>query len=303
MTLVVTVNGPETIWMLADRRLTQAGSMARDDARKLACLQTKDGVALIGYAGLGATARGTEPSDWIAAVLRSRKLELEQSLNVLARAMKEQFPPHIIGSAKRVGTSHAALVPAFVGPEVRLYGIGLKLAADGMSHEFVYTRWIRPPRNLPPRLAVAGSGASYLIGNKKWKRDLLRLVKEHDRRRLADETIAEHLAALNYETHRAMSDGTVGPSCIIACRHRKGGARNGGGKHWCFTGSKRDRSAPMLPTIADGMDVSALIGVIAPEFNKAMVTWREGKPGRELDKDAINAELAKLPDKPDEELR
>ena len=70
MTLVLTVNGPETIWLLADRRLSYEGRSPKDDARKVMFLETTDGVAILGYAGLGATARGTEPADWMSAVLR-----------------------------------------------------------------------------------------------------------------------------------------------------------------------------------------------------------------------------------------
>jgi hypothetical protein len=48
-------------------------------------LETADGVAILGYAGLGATALATEPAHWMRAVLRGRVLPLERSLEVLAR--------------------------------------------------------------------------------------------------------------------------------------------------------------------------------------------------------------------------
>lgn len=95
MTLVLTVNGRETIWLLADRRLTYKGRPAKEDGRKVMFLETTDGVAILGYAGLGATALGTEPADWISAVLRSRNLPLEQSLGKLAEAIKKQLPRHL----------------------------------------------------------------------------------------------------------------------------------------------------------------------------------------------------------------
>lgn len=88
VTLVLTVNSRESIWLLADRRLSFKARMPRDDARKVMFLETTDGVAILGYAGLGATALGTEPADWMSAVLRGRNLPLEQCLGALAEAMK-----------------------------------------------------------------------------------------------------------------------------------------------------------------------------------------------------------------------
>lgn len=72
MTLVLTVTGRESVWLVADRRLSYIGNRYRDDARKVMFLDTTDGVAILGYAGLGTTALGTEPADWMSAVLRGR---------------------------------------------------------------------------------------------------------------------------------------------------------------------------------------------------------------------------------------
>jgi hypothetical protein len=49
----------------------------------------------LGYAGLGATALGNEPADWMSAVLRGRSFPLEHCLGVLPEAMKNQLPPHV----------------------------------------------------------------------------------------------------------------------------------------------------------------------------------------------------------------
>jgi hypothetical protein len=51
------------------------------------------------------------------------------------------------------------------------------------------------------------------------------------------------------------------------------------------------------------MDLSALIEVMTPHFKKQLENRLAGQPTEDLDKDEINAELARLPDKPDEELR
>jgi hypothetical protein len=123
VTLVATINGPETIWVLADRRLSSGSRVVREDARKVMFLEATDGVAILGYCGLGATGQGNEPSNWMSAVLRGRNLPLEQSLGVIADAMKEQFPRHMVRMLGHGGPQHNVIVPAFLGEQIMLYSI------------------------------------------------------------------------------------------------------------------------------------------------------------------------------------
>jgi hypothetical protein len=195
VTLVVTINGPETVWLLADRRLSRGGQPWKEDARKVMFLETTDGVAILGYAGLGETTQGgTEPSDWMSAVLRCTNFSLEQSLGVLAEAMKRQFPRHMFGLP-----SHTVLVPAFLGGEPRLYTIGLALTPDRKSYAFRYTRVVNrmpPATSRTPRFGLAGSGAPYLLAqDKKWIRGLLRVVRANDRGQVSPLVVADHLAS------------------------------------------------------------------------------------------------------------
>jgi hypothetical protein len=307
VTLVVTVNGSESIWLLADRRLSYKARAPKDNARKLMFLETTDGEAVLAYAGLGATALGTEPADWMRAVLRGRNLPLEQSLGVMAEAMKKQFPRHMLQLPGTGGPTHNIIVPAFVGNEARLYSIDLAFTPDRKSHQFRYTRYVADnPRAAiarPPRVASAGSGALYLNSDKRWVRSLLRLVSASDRGQVSAEAVADRLADLNNEVYLGISDKSVGPSCIVAWRHRKEGIHGGGGAHLFYTGTTRDASAPPLPTISRGMDIDALIAVLSPHLNKMRDALLVGEPAKELDKHGLNAELARLPDKPDENLR
>ena len=93
--MVVSITSKESIWMLADRRISRGEQTVRDDARKILLLNTQDAFALIGYAGLGATNAGTEPSEWMSNVLRGRNLPLESCLGVLADAARAQLPRHL----------------------------------------------------------------------------------------------------------------------------------------------------------------------------------------------------------------
>ncbi len=310
MTLVVTVNGPELIWLLSDRRLCRGGQPSKEDARKVMFLDTTDGAAILGYAGLGETTpRGTEPSDWMGAALRCRNLPLEQSLGVLALAMEKQFPPHMGGLP-----THDVLVTAFLSGEPRLYRIGLAVAPDRKSYAVRCTRVVnRPPpaTSRTPRIGMAGSGGIYLAQRKEQLkenvRSLLNMVRANDRGKVSPHAVADLLANLNSKVHDGIRDKSVGSHCIVAWRHKKGG-----GGHQLYTGTTtgtttvttRDASSPCLPTIAREFDVKALMNL--PHITKTfemLKARRAGQPANELSKDEINAELARLPNKPDENLR
>jgi hypothetical protein len=59
---------------------------------------------------------------------------------------------------------------------------------------------------------------------------------------------------------------------------------------------------PALPEIGIGMDIGAIIGVLMPRFMNMLKGMEAGEPPHVLDRDELNAELAKLPDEPDENL-
>lgn len=212
MTLILTIQSPETIWLLADRRLSYNGAPPKDDARKVMFLETNDGVAILGYAGLGATARGTEPADWMSAVLRGRNLPLEQSLGALTNALNAQFPRHM--RAMSGVPVHTVMIPAFLNSEVKLYSIQLAFTSNRSSQMCRYTWWGVNNSTRAPRLRLAGSGADHLVKNKKnWMRPLLRLIKASDRRQVRELAVADHLAQLNNEVY--LNDKYVGPRRIV----------------------------------------------------------------------------------------
>jgi len=311
VTLVVAVTRRDSIWVVADRRLSKAGRPSKEDARKVMFLETTDGVAILGYAGLGATAQGTEPADWMSAVLRGRNLTLEQSLQVLADAMQRELPRHLIGMPGDGPSAHHVIVPAFLGKEPRLYTIDLVLAPDRRSYRFRYTRHVYKPQEAvssTPWIAMGGSGVPYLLQVKTWKRSLLQVVRANDRGVVSARGVANRLAKLNNDVHLAAtdkSDNSVGPHCIVAWRFRKNGVHKGGGAHEFYTGEKRDTSSQPspIPSIANGRDMSAFLEVLAPYMLKQILALRAGERAQELDNDEINAALARLPDKPDEKLR
>ena len=257
MTLIVTVTGPKTIWLLADRRLTRLGRAPQDDARKILLLEANDGIAMLGYAGLGATALGTEPADWMHAVLRGRALPVEQSLGFLAQQVQEQLPRHMTDQLGTRIPHHLILAPAFVGGRPRIYAISLSFPPDRPEGRVSFDCWGASDR--PPPLASTGSGAKHLVEDKRRQRDLLRLLKASNRGQITPHVVADRLATLNYEAHGA--DPLVGPRCIVVWRHHNGGIHLGG-DHLCYTGTVRESDSARLP-IADNIDIATYVRALA----------------------------------------
>ena len=142
MTLVVAAASPKSIWMLTDRRLTFRAQAPRDDARKMMFLQTVDGTAMLGYAGLGFTGR-TEPSDWMARVLRGRNVPLENALDILKQAVITHLRPHV-DRLWQDRPGHTIIIPAFLNRKPRIYTIDLITYGKTRKFAYRYTRHITP---------------------------------------------------------------------------------------------------------------------------------------------------------------
>lgn len=306
MTLVLSVHSRDTLWLVADRRLSY-GRRRRpvDDAVKLMNLETADGVGLLGYAGLGATQRGTEPSDWMSAVLRGRHdLTFEQALGTLSAVADRELPRFL---ARTAAGAHFIIAPAFVdGVGPRLYGIDTIIDRDTGKRWYRFASHQRnaEPGAPSPRIAMAGTGGAYLARRAPtWRRALLGLVNAHDRRKISDHRVADALAKLNLETHRGLRDGSVGPRCIVAWRRRRGVPDASGGGSQAYTGVERDASSPVIPTVVDGHDLRAIGGVLMSDFAARIDTGGIGNVAQGFDQDAIEQLLAALPSEPDERLR
>jgi hypothetical protein len=98
------------------------------------------------------------------------------------------------------------------------------------------------------------------------------------------------------------ADPHVGPRCIVVLRNRDGSSHKWGSRHEFYSGTTRDATTPVLPHIGNGLDWGAIARVMMPHTVKMFQRWKEGKQPPELNDDAMNAELALLPDKPDEDL-
>jgi hypothetical protein len=308
MTLVVALPGSRSTWLMADRRLSFANGDHRDDACKVVAVETLDGHALIGYAGLGITALGTEPGDWMSRVLRGRALSLEQSLGVLATAIQRELPPHLVRLSTKSGLAHFVLAAAVVNGRPRLYSIELEFSRKRATRRFVFTSHVCPyPGSTPPRVAVAGSGLAHLSGDLASMRIVLKLISAYDRGRIRARAVAKYLASLNHRVHLDVSDRSVGSRCIVVWRNHEGaGHREGSGAAF-FDGVTADPGTCAIPTILHGRDINAFIGAIRPYMEARFRRHLAGERDEDIaergeDFDQMHRDIAALPASPDEKL-
>lgn len=300
MTLVVSIIGEKSIWMVTDRRLSCRGRRPNDFARKMLFLETHDGVAILGYAGLGATAKGTEPCDWMSRVLRGRNMTMEQSLSVLAEAVRSRLPSYLDQIQVSGHSSHHIIIPAYVNGEERIYSIGLVGKGGGGTYRLNLTRYTTgtefPMKRIKPRVAIGGSAEPHLLRDRDWIREVFRLVKAHDAGRIKPHTVANFLAKLNSRV--AKKENTVGERCIVAWRFK-----GGGGGHEFFSGVARDANpgSNWIPTMARGTDMSAVVRVLSKVAFPHLQSMLNGIH-YEPDMTKVNEELAKLPQGPDDSL-
>ena len=96
MTFFVLATGQSSVWLTVDQRLSSLNGPKRtDDGVKLLSFDGLDGAGLMGYAGLGKTARGMQPSEWMAGMLRGHKMTVQSAVNLVARGVSEQVGRHL----------------------------------------------------------------------------------------------------------------------------------------------------------------------------------------------------------------
>ncbi|HTQ04678.1 MAG TPA: hypothetical protein VMI54_12520, partial [Polyangiaceae bacterium] len=299
MTLVVAASSRDSIWMLTDRRLSYGKvKPPTDKAHKVMVLQATDGVAILGYSGLGATNADTEPADWMSRVIRGRNLTLDAYLKAIADAAVRELPFYL---SHLRDPRHTIVVPAIVGRKVRIYSIELNF--DRSKKECTVQRKLNvykiPTGALVPlRVFAAGSGMKYLPKEQSHARWLFRLLKATDRGRMTPERMAQEFAKLNYEVHvkaaREEEPPTVGRSCIVVWRYRKGGAHGNG--HRFFTDMCPDANTPTLPSIGwGGMDMEAFHNATFPPSAELLIkqleAFEQGRDPNQIDTKEYQAKI------------
>lgn len=294
MTVIISVIGREAIWLAADRRLSRNGLPVKEDATKVTLLETMDGRAILGYAGIGLTQGGVEPSDWLGAILRGRNCKLDHAMNFVKAAFESELPRFF--RARQIPCHHL-LTPCFIEGRPWLYVLRAD-AGEGGTMNVAATAFGRDPpqRSRPPTIAVIGSGAVPFLKRNDWHRPIWRLVKAHNRNLISAVTLADHLGELIRRI--SMDDRGVGDHAIVAWR-----GRDGGGETLSYRSGERIAPSDAklrVPTVVTGIDLNALLAL--PHVRHMMEAVGSGTDRHQTDPAQANAELSTLPG-PDDRLR
>jgi hypothetical protein len=263
---------------------------------KVVNLETVDGIGVLAYAGLGATPRGTQPSEWMSAVLRGRgRMTFEQTLGSLATVAARELPRHLAAIPNPSQRSHVIIAPAFIkGIGPRLFTIDYGINAKTGKYLYSYRSNVRSDefRSQNIRIVAAGSGIRYTSKkNKDWLRALLSLVRDHDRGKVSDKLAKQ-------------GDGTVGPRSIVIWRRRRDARRDrpAGGQLF-YEGTSLDPNNAGIPTIVNGTDVMAISKVFLDLFHPVLTDVGFDPNTIAIDTDEANRRLAALPQTSDDKLR
>jgi len=270
------------------------GRPPKEDGIKLLRLERPDGIALLGYAGLGASLAGLEPSDWMNAVLRNSNAPLQETLLMLASAVRDQIPHQLLKIPGLGDHAHTILAPSLISNGTRpcLFAITLNLRARTNDHQIIVQR-------LPPRIriGVAGSATPYVLKNKPALIKLQRLVKAHERGRLSASAVADAFSKFNLEMSR--KDSQVGPRCIVAWYHSKQSRSNKGGNYQFYDEDTPDHSpGRSIPMNSGGIEMNLLGEALLAEFLKRVDWEGENMLGQPMTQDELNKLVADLPKVP-----
>lgn len=258
MTLIATFVDENGIWICADRKLSQKDGEVEVqlDATKIVILEALDGFGVMGYCGLGATAKGNEVSEWMGRVLFKHSVGIEEALEILARAIKIHVPKHLATTAPGRATQHQVVLAGFVNDEPCSYELGLFLDSAGKIKDFKRERKMRADTNVPrPEMFdLIGSGSGVADKFDDWRPIVKSLAKRVGAGEVPAERVADVLAEINFRTSRSV--GSVGEDAIVVWRDKQ---RGGGHQYYCKDARVPPNKSFGIPTIGRGMDISALM--------------------------------------------
>jgi hypothetical protein len=246
MTLAVVLTSRRSTWARADRALAVGRRRDPKPGTKIAAIiVTRDGEALVTYAGVGRVS-DTQVSHWIVRTLLQRARSIESSLQHVSAAAHRRLLPWVHQAA----TPHVFIAAAISNRKHAAYWFDPR-GTPGAVNKIL-------PHGLESHFLFSGSG---MFAAQRYEAPRMlrikRLVHRYERGKLSPQYIASELAALNRAVSarlQAAGDNSVSSECVVALRHR--GFRGGAGQ-WFFdaTGNVQQGQG-QIPTVSNGMPIS-----------------------------------------------
>jgi hypothetical protein len=202
MTFALVGASYNSLWAVTDRQLSIGNRPPRDPSGvKIACVETRDGIALIAYSGVGSGKR--QVSDWIGRLLHGFGGTLEEALLHIAAVAQDKLTPY----ARHLRTRHRFVAAAIRGGTHYLYAI------DPLRTPLMVERQpARSPEEI--LLALAGSGEDLALNSKA---SIERLIRKYDCGEVSGNNMARKLARLNRDVSAKYAPW-VSPECVVYWR-------------------------------------------------------------------------------------
>ncbi len=303
MTLAITVISYHGVWQATDHRLSRAGEIVADDSIKHVKLLTRDGQAVLAYAGVGRIGK-LDISDWVRRLLRGDNRILRDQVNILCGASTRK----LAGVCRRARTPLTFSIGGFESGVPTLYMISNRVRRPNgniVGEEFV-VKCIRlnDAGQNDVGVHVEGSGANALRGD-----ELQQLIQGIIRRRAKKPSLwRDMMGAIAEIIKRASEDershGTVSKQSVVTYLPAPRGAFI-----TFFFGWPPDVARPEVPHLIGAVDVKAVKQITEPLFKEELAKKIEqtsnSKEKEELEnalKDRINEILSQSDFTPTDKL-
>ncbi|MBT8413956.1 MAG: hypothetical protein KJO30_06440 [Boseongicola sp.] len=300
MTLALSLQTKDSVWLLTDHRLSAPGFAPVDTAVKATRLELSDGELLVGYAGIGLTPLGSQPSHWIASSFRGTKPAVNDAMYHLRNLALQEFPKHLRRVKRVEHRRHEFIASGFKDGRPVVY----ILRIFEMNGEFqallniaqMHHRDAKVGTTIP--FVMTGSAVSSIkVLNENTLREVLRYARYYNRSKVSSEVVARCFFQIGSAIYNDCKDGSISPNFLVMWQNNKTGRHLGGGGAFEF-----DRSGTItpldgsIPTIAGGMDINAIHKALFPILEDLGNADEAAESRR-------NAALASIPTTPDSKFR
>ena len=308
MTLVYAAQTKRSVWLMTDRRLSYGDSKRapHDDGVKQCHIYTEDGIVMLGYAGLGKTSVGIQPSTWMAGIFNGLKGTVPEHLELLKLRMLEQLPKHF----KKIKSKEDVLLqpviaPAIVNGKTRIFVVQFSAYRAHKRNLGIvaipqYTNKLTGFKYNCCDLATgSGQREPFKIGN-SWRRELFNRLKLFDNAKVDGNYVAEHLNILNQYSASIHDD--ISEACDICFKSTN---KTSGTYRFPLPNQQFDNCGQaMIPTVMASKNLGPIVNAFKPLLIAQAKTFINNDDTHlEIALEHLKLDLEKISENPEEKLK